>query len=427
MRASLRKERAAARRVRVFRIATLLLGSLLLVAFAAVGLAHTSWGDYATRRVTAQLTVGARPMNLLVIANNARDAAANKPLGLGSAAGQADVLLVLHVDPMERGIWAITIPRDALVAQPGWHNPIPKIKTLFYMGDQERPPTGPELTMRAVSALTGLPLDGYLAMNFTGFREAVDFLGGLEVDVPERIYDPVNSGANFQPGLQHMDGAQALAFVRVRQNVAGNAYRVNDYQRMDAEVQVLSLLRAKLLEPKTVAVTLPRFVAHLRPDIATNLSDVSLMRLGFAMVGVPITEVSLDTLADSMVLTGARIPGVNAEGAIEGASYDVLDPREICRRLARFGARGCTTGLPSAQPAADVGVTVYGSPALVQRLHRAGYVHTRVAGSAIGERTVVYPPDDPATGWNIARLLGRNGAVTVEPGAAGAETAVVRE
>jgi hypothetical protein len=108
----------------------------LVIAFL-----HTPFDDFTERRIATELTVGNRPLNLLVIANNARNVAANKPLGLGSAAGRADIVLVLHIDPMERGIWAITVPRDTLIAQP-------------------------RLRVRGVADLTGLPTDSYLAMNF---------------------------------------------------------------------------------------------------------------------------------------------------------------------------------------------------------------------------------------------------------------------
>lgn len=402
------------RRRRRLRPAAFVVAAIIALVALGIGVLHTPLGDYAARRLTTQFTVGDRPLNLLVIANNARNVAADHPLGLGTAAGQADVLVVLHVDPMERGIWAITIPRDALVAQPGWHNPIPKIKTLFFMGDQETPPIGPELTMKAVAALTGLPIDGYLAMNFAGFEEAVNFIGGLDVRVPERIYDPTFSHADFRPGLQHMNGAQVLAFVRVRQNDAGNAYRVNDYQRMDAEVQVLSLLRAKLFDPRNVASLLPRFAAHMRPDIATDLTDDRLLKVGFAMVGVPITQVSIDTLNDSMTLAAAHLPGVDADNAIEGASYDVLDSGTVCRLLKRFGAEGCSTGLPPARPADQVPVVLYGTRSLEKALQRNGYSHIRLVRGPTGQSRVVYPPADPASGWAIARILG-GGGVTVEP------------
>ena len=220
---------------------------------AAAAIAFTQFGRHAIGTLTARVVMGTKPVNLLIIANNARGVRADDPLGLGNAAGQADVILVARFDPTADRIYAITVPRDALFAQPGWNNTVPKIKTLFFMGNQETPPRGPELLKQAVSQLTGLPIDGYLVMNFAGFQAAVDMVGGLTVDVKKRIYDPRHSGADFQPGVQHMDGAQVLAFVRVRQNDAGNDYRVNDFQRMQAEVQVVGLLRAKVLDPRTVA------------------------------------------------------------------------------------------------------------------------------------------------------------------------------
>ena len=400
-----------------------ILAAIGVMAIAVALFLKTPWGDYFQRKTTSALTVGARPMNVLVIANNARGVAANDPLGLGTAAGQADVLMVLHIDPLERGIWAIPIPRDALVAQPHWRNPVPKIKTLFFLGDQESPPDGPQVTARAVSALIGLPIDGYLAMNFAGFSRAVDLVGGLDVYVRERMYDPANSGADFTPGMHHMNGAQVLAYVRVRQNDAGNGYRVNDFQRMDAEVEVVSLLRAKLLSPKDVA-SLPGYVAKLAPDVATDLSRDRLVQLAVATVGVDFTKVPIDTIDDSMTLAPANIPGVDAEGSIYGASYDVLDGRDVCRRLARFGARGCSTGLPAPKAAGGVAVDVYGSSALVKRLRLHGYRRARLSGGPTGEAVVEYADGDPGTGWALARILGEG--ATVEPGAPPG-SAIVRE
>ena len=417
-------ERRRARRA--FPLALYILAGLTITVLVLTVFMHTSVGNEAARRVKTQLTVGGQPANILLIANNGRFLPANRPLGIGNGGGQADVMLVLHIDPMQEGIWAITIPRDALIAQPNWNDPIPKVKTLFFMGDQQTPPSGPELTMDAVSALIGLHLDGYIAVNFEGFEKAIDFLGGVDVNVRERIYDPRNSGADFYPGPQHMNGAQALAFVRVRQNVAGNAYRINDYQRMDAEVHVLSQIRAKLLDPKTVAFTLPRFVGYMQRDIATDIPDDRLVRLGFAMVGVPIVEVSLDSVDDSMLLTTAHIDRVNAKNELEGASYDVLDPASICRRLQRFGAHDCSDGLPTPNPPDQVSVALYGSKALATKLKQRGYNQVKLLGGVTGRATVFYPPADPADGWTIARIIS-GGGITVEPGSSDLHDVVVYE
>ena len=372
--------------------------------------------------VAARLTLGTQPIDILVIANNARGVAANDPLGLGTAAGQADVILLARIDPAAHRIYAITIPRDTLFAQPGWNDPVPKIKTLFFMGDQDTPPKGPQELAKAVAQLTGLPVDGYIAANFSGFERAVDLVGGITVDVKKRIYDPRHSGANFQPGIQHMNGKEALAFVRVRQNIAGNSYRINDFQRMQAEVQVLGILRNTLLDPTRAATLIPHFVKAMHGDIATDLPQARLIQIGIAMAGAPVYQVPLGSIDDSMTLAPASVPGINAEGYLDGADYDVLDPAEIARRLAQFGATNPSLGIDF-PPHADVHVTLYGSAHMALHFEHLGFQVTRV-GAATGAQRVIYPAGEPAAGWEAARALG-GGDVTVEPG--GGTTVVVEE
>lgn len=385
---------------------------------AAVCIALATFATQAGRQyasgIAARLTMGSQAVNVLVIANNARDVKATDPLGLGSAAGQADVILLAHISPGDHTIYAITIPRDTIVAQPHWNDPVPKIKTLFFMGDQETPPHGPRYLEQAVSALTGLPIDGYIVANFAAFRDAVDLVGGLTVDVKARLYDPQNSGADFRPGVQHMNGAQVLAFVRVRQNQAGNSYRINDFERMQAEVQVLGLLRNKLLNPGTAAMLLPTFVRRMKHDVATNLSQDRLVRIGIAMAGAPVYQVPLGSISDSMVLAPATVPGANAEGRIDEDYYDVLDADDVCRHLAEFGASGCTTGFTLPAPA-DITVTLYGTKHLALHLNHLVFAHVKLAGGSTGADRVVYPAGSPEMGWQVARAAS-DGNVLVEPG-----------
>jgi len=407
----LRRARLRRRRIVVLSsafIAAGLIGALAWIAFVPAG--RQFIGAVATR-----VALGDRPINVLFIANNARGVKANDPLGLGSAAGQADAIVLVHFDPGEHAIYAITIPRDTLVAQPGWHNPIPKIKTLFFMGDQEKPPRGPQLLSKAVADLTGLPVDGYIVANFASFKAAVDLVGGLTIDVRKRIYDLHDAHADFKPGVQHMNGAQVLAFVRVRQNHAGNDYRIDDFQRMQAEVQVLGLLRDRVLDPKNAATLMPRFVSSLKGDIATNFSQDQLVRLGIASSGAPVYQVPLGTIADAMSLTSAKIPGVNADGRIYGATYDVLDPDKIQARLARFGSHSSSTGLEASSAPATIPVRLYGSTHMVLHLQHLGFRLVRRAGGPTGANSVTYPSKHPSWGWQIARALG-TGSVEVEPG-----------
>jgi LCP family protein required for cell wall assembly len=416
------RQSAAQRRSRI--VAITIAGCALLLLAGLLWLGLSVAGRRFAGGIVARVAIGDRPINVLLIANNARDAAADKPLGLGSAAGQADVIVLVHFDPAAHAIYAITIPRDTLVAQPRWHNPVPKIKTLFYMGDQETPPRGPQYLVKAVGDLTGLSVDGYLVANFASFKAAVDLVGGLTVDVKARIYDPHDAHADFQPGVQHMNGAQTLAFVRVRQNHAGNSYRTDDFQRMQAEVTVLGLLRDRLSNPAAVQTLLPRFVSRMKHDVATNLSEAQLVGLGIATAGAPVYQVPLGSTRDSMTLVHTSIPGINASGSIYTADYVVLDPDEVRKRLASFGSRSSNTGLDPLTGAKAIPVTLYGTPHMLLHFEHRGFRHVVRAGGATGANEVVYPSKHPDWGWQAARALG-SGTALVEPGAV--DTVIARE
>ncbi len=124
---------------------------------------------------------------------------------------------------------------------------MPKIKETLFLGLTEGPAQGPELAMQVVSHFTGLLVNAYIATDFQGFIDAVDAVGCVNIDIPARIYDPLHSKADFEPGVHCLSGPWVLAFIRVRQNTA-NSYRTTDFQRMDAESQVLCALKGKLLK-----------------------------------------------------------------------------------------------------------------------------------------------------------------------------------
>lgn len=82
---------------------------------------------------------------------------------------------------------------------------------------------GPEVTTTAVETLTGVEIDGYLLTGFLGFEGLIDEFGGFFIDVPYRMLDR-KSFSDFQPGYQHLDGTEALAFSRNRVNAPGGDF-----------------------------------------------------------------------------------------------------------------------------------------------------------------------------------------------------------
>lgn len=402
MRSKRRRRLRARRLLGIVGIAFVLLLSLLAGrAYLLAKQQHISFRSELAELAGGSL-MGGDAMNILLIGNNARDA--QTPL----APGQADLILVAHVEPTIHRVVIITVPRNVMVAYPGWNDPIPKIKSAFLMG-------GPKLAMQMVSRLTGLPIQRYVVADFAGFAAAIDAAGGVTVDIPARIYDPLHSGANFQPGVQHLDGQQALAWIRVRQNEAGNDYRVNDFQRMDAAVALLKALERQVLQRLSPG-ELSRLIGVWDQDVATNLSKPELLGLALSLAHAEIRHITLGSLADSMDILGAPLPGVNAEGAFVGAYYDILTPAEIERQLKGLGAGPAVTGLPPLPTPSSLAVLVTddGSGAvLATRLRKAG-VHVSLSASvprSSGSTTIVYPPGQLLQAMALGRVVGTGSEV----------------
>lgn len=413
--------KARSRRSRILRWTLIPLGSLVVLAGAAGGLLAYGLKSTAPNQQTSAVhkavtravqSIGQqvsginKPTNILLIANNARGAAS--PLSLGKAAGQADILIIVHIDPQTHVVSLISIPRDTLIAMPGWNVPIPKIKTTFTLGLQESPQKGPAMAMKYVSQMTGLPINDYIATDFQGFIDAINAVGGIPVDIKQRIYDPSHSGANLKPGKQVLNGAQALAYVRVRQNQAGNDYRVNDFQRQQAETQVLKILKSKVLGSTAHPEKLLQLVNTWQKDVATNLSTTQLAGVAMTTTGSTMQTVDIGSVSDSMDIAGASVPGINAENYLTGAYYDVLDVKHIAKVLAPFGSTGATLGLPSFPSPQSISVDLYGSASTAAKLQKAGFHVTVLGPSQGGSGSLYYPSGRMVDGWVVARAIGNS-------------------
>lgn len=122
--------------------------------------------------------------------------------------GRGDSLHIVSWNPRLGAGTILGIPRDTLANVPG-RGP-GKINNALLAG-------GDAMT-EAMSSLTGIPIQYWVAIDFAGFRRLVDGIGGMNVDVPYRIVE-AKSGARFDAGTVPMDGAAALAFARVRYGI----------------------------------------------------------------------------------------------------------------------------------------------------------------------------------------------------------------
>jgi len=360
-----------------------------------------------------------QPENILLIGNNARDPAT--PISLGTGGGQADIMMIAHIDPIKHQVVLISLPRDCLFAMPQYTDPIPKLKSFFFIGAQMNPNQAAQLTVQAAEKFTGLQINHYVVTDFNGFSDAINAVGGIRIYVAGRIYDPLHSGANFYPGWQMMNGAQALAYIRVRQNEASDV-AVNDYERDDNQAQMLEALQTKLLSGSNDLTHLSGLIATWQKDVVTDMSDTDLLLAARAVRGAKLTHINLGSVGDSMDVVSAPAPGLNQENYITGAFYDIIDPAKVTNTLTPYGSTGASTGIPLPAPS-QVPVQFYGSQATYQILKSAGYPVTYMGSGGTYPAQIMYPPGDLAWGLQVGRTLATGNSL-VEPGSSSSAVVV---
>jgi polyisoprenyl-teichoic acid--peptidoglycan teichoic acid transferase len=159
---------------------------------------------------TLDLPLPGQPATALVIGYDRRDDEAN------GTPSRSDTLMLLRADPSGKTISLLSFPRDMTVEIhcPGRTPYTGKINTAFTF-------CGPRATVETVRSLTGLPINYIITVNFRGFRQLVDKVGGVWVDVDRRYFNDVSGPAgyatiNLHPGYQLLNGYQALDYVRYR-------------------------------------------------------------------------------------------------------------------------------------------------------------------------------------------------------------------
>ncbi len=147
----------------------------------------------------------------------------------GNTATRTDTVFVVTVDPITKSTGILGIPRDLVVNIPyqsGNGTYKERINTVYVSGELNGYDQGGlSLLKETVQSNLDIKINKYVIVDFDGFEEIIDALGGIDVDVPDAVYDPYYSETelpgdyfpqDFEVGRQHMDGRTALAYSRIR-------------------------------------------------------------------------------------------------------------------------------------------------------------------------------------------------------------------
>ena len=160
--------------------------------------------------------------NLLVLGSDSRAGTENRELGGGGRVGGArsDTTMVVHIPEGRTEAVAVSIPRDTLVTRPACAradgSTMPSAHRVMFNSVYSQ--AGPACVVKTVEKMSGVRIDHYLEIDFAGFKDLVDAIGGVTVDVDEPIHDTV-SGLDLAAGPQRLDGATSLAYVRTRYGI----------------------------------------------------------------------------------------------------------------------------------------------------------------------------------------------------------------
>ncbi len=214
------------------------------------------------------------------------------------------VMMVVHVDPDNNSVTLVSIPRDSWVHVPevgGMH----KIDQAFFLGATQHNSfdDGVRLARATVEQDYGITIDRYAWVGLSGFASVIDTLGGVDIDVSHPIVDdtyPDDTGnasdpfayrrLYIAPGPQHLNGQEALEYVRSR-----HADLVGDIGRTNRQQAVLSALKKKLTLVN-VATHLTQLINDLQGKVYTDLSPdemVSFANFGRALPDSAVRHLTL--------------------------------------------------------------------------------------------------------------------------------------
>lgn len=262
-------------------------GTLTLLLIAAVSITGGYlWNKYPAliggllhAKTPAEVFPNQQAINLMIIG---RDNDYNDKDQVIKSRGRSDMLMVAHVDFAQKRISLLSIPRDTRVRIDG--HGITKINAAHKDG-------GPPLSEQTVQENFGIASDKYVALDFQGFEQAIDLLGGVDLAVDKKMDYDDNWGhlhIHLKPGMQHLNGQQAMGFVRFR-------HSDSDLVRVQRQQALLAALKSKMRQPQTLA-KLPALLDTINQHIDSDLTTEQKIVLARFAHDTPRDHIEMSTL-----------------------------------------------------------------------------------------------------------------------------------
>lgn len=229
------------------------------------------------------------PLNVLVMGIDTRQGEGND-IDNESGEGGSDTTILIHLSADRKHAYGISIPRDSMVDRPACDKgAIPAAS--YQMWNAAYAIGGPACTIQQFEQLTGVRLDHYVSVDFNGFQDMVDAVGGVEVCIPETI-DDRSHGIYLEAGTREVSGREALSYVRQRYAVGDGS----DIGRMKRQQAFAASMANKVISAGTL--TSPRrLYGFLNAGTKSLTVDPGLSNLGkIARLGIEFRDIDLSNI-----------------------------------------------------------------------------------------------------------------------------------
>lgn len=272
-----------------------------------------------TERPKAPTTQGEdAPITFLLVGSDSRD-----PAGEGPPSARADVIMLMRITGDRQQVQFISIPRDSWVSIPG--SGLNKINAAYAFG-------GPTLLIQTVESVTATRIDHFAAVDFAGFKEITDALGGVDVRVARAT---TSRGVTFTPGINHLNGDEALVYVRQRYGLPGGdldrVQRQQNYMRaMLTEVFQQNML-GDIGQTDTLLLALTSAIS-----VDETLSNTNLVGLAYSLRGLNVNSLNFLTVPVSGLGREGAQSVVYIDTARAAPMWSYLQNDTLAQHLAEF-------------------------------------------------------------------------------------------
>ncbi|MBM4821231.1 LCP family protein [Streptomyces actuosus] len=278
--------------------------------------------------------------NILVIGSDSRSGDGNRKYGKDTGTERSDTTILLHLSAGRDSATAVSIPRDLMVDVPSCLKADgTRTEPMFAMFNYAFEMGGSACTIRTVEGLTGVRVDHHMVVDFSGFKEMVDAVDGVEICLAAPIRDKA-AKLRLPAGRVTLDGEQALGYVRARKSL-GNG---SDTDRMDRQQRFLAALVNKvrsndvLLNPVKLYPVLDAATSSLTtdPDLASLRGLYQLVR---GVRNIPTERVQFLTVPRESYVYNA-----NRDQLVEPEAERLFEQLRTDRPIVVSGAAGDTAG-----------------------------------------------------------------------------------